>query len=47
MNKGEDIDDDIDSILTYCGFAQENDRINIAEMDSNHLKTSCLYQRRT
>jgi hypothetical protein len=48
MANREDIDDDIDTILRYCGFAEANDRIAASlKMDSNRLKTSCLYQRRT
>jgi hypothetical protein len=31
MEMEEDIDDDIDTILTYCGFAGPNERLNIAE----------------
>jgi hypothetical protein len=31
MAKEEDIDDDIDIILRYCGFAAANDRISIAQ----------------
>jgi hypothetical protein len=30
MANEEDIDDDIDTILRYCGFAVANDRISIA-----------------
>jgi hypothetical protein len=31
-NEEEDIDDDIDTILTtYCGFAGKNNRISIAQ----------------
>jgi hypothetical protein len=31
MANEEDIDDDIDSILRYCGFAEANDIISIAQ----------------
>ncbi len=31
MANEEDIDDDIDTILRYCGFAAANDRISIAQ----------------
>jgi hypothetical protein len=30
-NKVEDIDDDINTILTYCGSTRENNRIDITE----------------
>jgi hypothetical protein len=31
MANEEDIDHDIDTILRYCGFAQANDRMSIAQ----------------
>ena len=31
MANEEDIDDDIDTILRYCGFAEANDRTSIAQ----------------
>jgi hypothetical protein len=31
MANEEDIDDDIDTILRYCGFAAANDRISITQ----------------